>query len=143
MANFSADQTLELVKDASKFKAKLEELAKAEVSAKEAMAKSKQMNKEVFADIDAAHKELARIKAEQKRVLDEGTKPLEAANEDLRKREARLNTDRKGFDAANDKVKYERDAIQAEKANLKEREVAFAERVNAFEKVVQAVCKNA
>ena len=143
MALSGTDLALALVKDASKFEAKLKELAKAEAGAKDAIEKSKQMNQEIFAQIDEARKELDKIKAEQKRILDQGTKPLEDANSALRDREQKLNAQEKRVEKLSETLKKEISEAKAQKDAIKEREIFFEGRVGLFKDAVKQVCENA
>jgi len=143
MSNFGADQTLELVKDGAKFKKKLEELAKVEASANAAMEKSRELNKQVFAEVDTAKAELENIRKQRKAVMDEGMRPLEAKQNELSKLELQMTKDRNRLDNALAKLKADQAAIKAEKADLKERVIVFEARVAAFEKSVKSVCERA
>jgi len=140
MNNLSASETLEMVKDAAKFKLKLEELAKAEKGANDAMDNSRQLNKEVFAQVDAARAELEVLRAEKRLAMQETEKPLAAQERALVSRETAVAADEKRVVAGFDKINTERDSLKAEWQGLKEKTTEHAERVVAFESAVKKAC---
>jgi len=143
MSNFSADQMLDLVKDSGKFEKRLKELAKQEASAKAAMDKSRQMNIDVSKDVDKKRAEVETLKAEYRQQIEQGTKPLDALKAELSKREAAVVADEKLLGKQLEKIKADQNAIKISTAAVKQREVDFEARVNAFEMATKRLAENA
>jgi len=143
MSNFSADQMLELVKDSGKYETRLKELAKQEASAKAAMVKSRQMNIDVSKDVDKKRAEIETLKAEYRQQIEQGTKPLDALKAELSKREAAVIMDEKRLGKQLEKIKADQNAIKVSTTAVKQREVDFEARVNAFETATKQLVESA
>lgn len=137
------NETLEVVKDNAKFKDKLEQLAKAEASAKAAMEKSRLMNIEVNGQFDQKRAELEELKTEQRTAVEKAMKPIENQKADLANREAAIVKEEKRLKGLVDKINYDLNGIKKQTAAIKDREVKFDERVKAFEAAAKRVGENA
>jgi cell division protein FtsB len=134
------DQTLAIVKDADKFKARIAELAKAEASADKAMAASKAMNTKLFAEMDQMTKD---AEAKAKMAQDRAKAADKAANVAMQPViEAQAQADRLNSTLAGREERLKRDiaAHGVDVEVLKDREVAFAEKVKNFQNAVKAAC---
>lgn len=143
MSTMSADQTLDLVRDAEKFKAKIEKLAKAERSAEAAIKKSTNLSKKVFAEMDEAQAKVDQLNATIRRLQEKAAGPIDTQTKALNDREAAVAKDEERLSKLMDKFNDAQDALKRDREGLKGKVVEFDERVASFEAVIISVCESA
>ena len=138
----SVDQTLEIVKDAEKFKARIEELAKAQRAADKSTEKAQARNKELFAEYDAKKKAgdaavsdaKARVVAADKSVAEAMAPVVEA-----RAQVNRLNVSVKNRE---DRLKRDLEKFENDRIVLFEASEEFNQKVETFKNAVTSACSN-
>tara|TARA_R110000803_G_scaffold68954_2_gene131073 strand:+ start:596 stop:1030 length:435 start_codon:yes stop_codon:yes gene_type:complete len=136
----SVDKTLEIVKDADKFKARIAELAKAEASAKASTKKAQTRNTELNAEHDKmvadVNSKLALAQSRSKaadKAADIAMQPVIEAQATA----DRLNKTLKGHE---DRVKSLESALGVDVEVLRERKLEFAKKIKNFHNAIKAAC---
>jgi hypothetical protein len=134
--NSGVDQTLEIVKDAEKFKVRITELAKAEAGAKASTDKAKARNTLLNEEMDTMVKNAenkARMAQARSSAAD---KAAEVAMKPVIEAQAQADRLNKAVASREERAKKYEEGLQVDTELLREREVEFAEKVKNFQNAV-------
>lgn len=139
-AQSSVDKTLEIVKDADKFKARITELATAEASMKASTAKAKKRNAALNVEMDEmmtdanAKATLAQMRANA------ADKAADVAMLPIIEAQAKVDRLNKTIAGREERAKKAAEGVAVDVEVLREREAEFAEKVKNFQNAVKAAC---
>ena len=135
------DDTLEIVRDLSKYKKRIEEMGKLQAEIDKSGVKAKARQQALNLKMDAKVAEAAKIQKQAKAVLKRAN---EASNVAARSGDLALaSAGRKAKDTTRrvEWLRQERQILQAEVAKLSENRKEFAEKVSRFYVAAKAACK--